>query len=618
MVTAFSTGAPQHPGFLAMEEQARLHLEDEIFNAVTNSPYPRLELAKIARWNGVSPEVMENTAQSVIQRRTGQDLEQVEFHQVVKAVQRLELEEPDQGMREWKLQGLARRLRRTPRQIMDAYNKALCTQQPVKPMHISEFRANQTDEIEWLLQGWIPKGTTVLLHADGGIGKTLFVYQLLQSIIQGKPWNGYQVQQGAALLVQVDEPELVTAERMDIRGIRDTDPLYLLADWQVEAMARLESYIAETLPAIVVVDSLTAINRSCCFSENDTEYARPVLQLANIASRYGCTVLIIHHSNAEGKSRGTRAIYNSVSEVWGMTAADNGDRILHVQKTRLGRPPGRYKFAFDDDDFSFAYIGEDNGSEDYGESAANLEEKVRLWLSEPDQRGIRFSSTEVSEFLDVTRHSARRSCYELWAKGLVKRVRPKGEKAYLYYCPSGQPSDPSDPSDPTVGSLGSLELPAPDIGFSASDPSDPSDPCFLKNSRIVNFSKKADHLDHLDHLEANPIEGSASSNCHNVIRDLAQPDHLPLFEPEKPLFDPADHLADHLTDHLPVTSLNTADEVVLVGEAVKICSTAEIKEVWTVRSAGAKWVKVFSADLGDRKFPVAWLKVLRSANSPYT
>lgn len=606
MVAEFSTGAPKHPGFLAMEEQARLHLEDEIFKAVTTSPYPRLELAKIAKWNGVSPEVMENTAQSVIQRRTGQDLEQVEFHQVVKAVQRLELEEPDQGMREWKLQGLARRLRRTPRQIMDAYNKALCQQQPVKPMHISEFRANQTDEIEWLLQGWIPKGTTLLLHADGGIGKTLFVYQILESIIQGKPWNGYQVQQGSALLVQVDEPELVTAERMDIRGIKDTDPLYLLADWQVEAMARLESYIAETLPAVVVVDSLTAINRSCCFSENDTEYARPVLQLANIASRYGCTVLIIHHSNAEGKSRGTRAIYNSVSEVWGMTATDNGDRLLHVQKTRLGRPPGRYKFAFDDDDFSFSYMGEDNGSEDYGESAANLEEKVRLWLSEPDQRGIRFSSTEVSEFLDVTRHSARRSCYELWAKGLIKRARPKGEKAYLYYCLNGQPSDPSDPCDPSGGSHGSLGLPAPGKDFGASDPSDPCDPPNFKN-KTVNFSKKTDHLDHMDHLQQQPIENEGSSNCHNVIRHPSQSDHLPLFE-----------AADHLTDHLPVTSLNTADEVVLIGEAVKICSTAEIKAVWTVRSAGAKWVKVFSADLGDRKFPADWLILLRAAISPHS
>lgn len=196
MVSEFSTGATQHPGLLAMEEEARLHLEEEIFRAVTTSPHPRLEIAKIARWNGVSPEVMEQTAQSVIKRRTGQDLEQIEFHQVVKAVRRLELEEPDQGMREWKLQALARRLRRTPRQIMDAYNKALCTQKPVKPLSIKEFREMAARETQWLIQGWIPQGSCVLLHAEGGTGKTLFTYEIVESVLCGTPWNGYQTQQG--------------------------------------------------------------------------------------------------------------------------------------------------------------------------------------------------------------------------------------------------------------------------------------------------------------------------------------------------------------------------------------------------------------------------------------
>ncbi len=433
MVADFSTGARQHPGLLAMEEEARLHLEDEIFHAVTTSPHPRLEIAKIARWNGVTPEVMEQTAQSVIQRRTGQDLEQIEFHQVVKAVQKLELEEPDQGIREWKLQALARRLRRTARQIMDAYNKALCNQKAVKPLSIKEFREMAARETEWLIHGWIPQGSCVLLHAEGGVGKTLMAYEMIESVLAGKPWNGYQTRKGDVLLVQVDEPSQVTAERMDIRGIQDDQPLYILPDWQVEAMSRLESHIEETKPALVVIDSLTAINRNCVFSENDTEYARPVLQLTKIADKYGCAVIIIHHSNAEGKARGTRAIFNSVSEVWGMSAPSFTERLLRVEKTRLGRPPGRYKFQFDEEDFSFHYMGED--IED-GEESANHEERVRLWLSEEGQKGTRFTSLEVSEYLNLDRHGSRRACYELWSKGLIKRVRPKGERFYLYYSQS--------------------------------------------------------------------------------------------------------------------------------------------------------------------------------------
>lgn len=415
---------------LDIQTEAFHHLEEEILLAL-QSPYPRLELAKVARWNQVNPELIEQVAQSLLKRRTGQDLEKLEFESVIGQLQKLELEEPDAGLREWKLQAIARRVKRTPRQLMDAYNKALCQQKPVKPMTVKEFREKQEQEVTWLVQGWIPKGSTLLLHADGGVGKTLFAYQILESVLSGSPWNGYQVHQGNCLLVQVDEPELVTAERIDIRGIRDDAPLGILSEWQVEQMANLEATIEATKPSFVIVDSLTAINRHCIFSENDTEYARPILQLAAIASKHNCTILIVHHSNADGNARGTRAIHNSVSEVWGMSVADGGDRLLRVQKTRLGRPPGRYKFAFDDDDFSFHYQGEDSGEE--AEATATHEDRVRLWLHEDDRRGIRYTTLEVAEFLAMTKHCARRACYELWAKGLIKRVRPKGERTYLYY-----------------------------------------------------------------------------------------------------------------------------------------------------------------------------------------
>lgn len=173
---------------------------------------------------------------------------------------------------------------------------------------------------------------------------------------------------------------------MDIRGIDDDAPLAIQTEWQVEQMAALETHIETTKPVFVIVDSLTAINRSCIFSENDTEYARPILQLAAIANKHHCTILIIHHSNADGNSRGTRAIHNSVSEVWGLSVGDGSNRLLRVQKTRLGRPPGRYKFSFDESDFSFRYLGEDLGEATDLDLAATQEERVRLWLSSEERR----------------------------------------------------------------------------------------------------------------------------------------------------------------------------------------------------------------------------------------
>lgn len=426
-----------------LQLETEKQLEKEILDAVTNSKFTKLNLGQIARWSGVHIEVVESIAQQVVQTHLGADLEQLEFESAIKQIQQLE-QIQDVGMREWKLQGLARRLRRTPRQLMEAYNKALCQQAPVQPLHISEFKKKHQKEIDWLVQGWIPKGVTLLLHADGGVGKTLLVYQLLECVLAGKPWNDYQVEQGDALLVQVDEPELITAERLDIRGISDDAPLYILSDWQVENIANLENRIAETRPKLLVIDSITAINRNSIFSENDTEYARPILQIRDLARRYGCTIILIHHSNAGGESRGTRAIHNSVDEVWGLSIADNQDRLLRVQKTRLGRPPGRYKFSFEED-FSFHYKGEDLPGDDSDDDTQ--EGRIRLWLSDDPQRGTAYAPVEVSESLGIGREATRRALYELWAKGLIDRKRPPASPYYLYFVKKKHESDREFKSD---------------------------------------------------------------------------------------------------------------------------------------------------------------------------
>lgn len=488
-------GLPNSSVLTDLKAATLLKLENEIIEAL-RSPHPRLELAQIARWNGVNLEVIEDIAKAVSKQLFGKDLERLEFESVVNLVQKLELEEPDAGYREWKIQALARRVRRTPKQLLEAYNKALCQQKPVKPMTVREFREKQNQEVTWLVQGWIPRGSVVLLHADGGVGKTLFVYQMLESILSGKPWNGYQVDKGSALLVQVDEPELVTAERIDIRGISDDAPLGILSEWQVEQMPNLENTIAEMKPSVVVIDSLTAINRHCIFSENDTEYARPILQIAAIASKHNCTVIVIHHSNAEGNSRGTRAIYNSVSEVWGLSLAENGDRLLRVQKTRLGRPPGRYKFRFEEDDLSFHYLGMDGDAD--SELSATQEERIRLWLRE--QQGKRFTTTEMAEYLNMSKHTIRKACYELWAKGLIRRVRPRGERTYLYYIGSIDPTSKCDRSDLVISSD-----PSQVIQSNASEgiPLDGMRSCDLqksKNSTCENFKNERS----LDHIPLNP------------------------------------------------------------------------------------------------------------------
>lgn len=418
-----------------LEERMERDLEHEILRAVTKSKFTNLNLAQISRSYGVPIDVVERVAEYVSEEYLGQDYESIEFHNFVKQIAKIEETIQDPGLRDWKIQALARKAKRSYRDLMQCYNKALVNQDAVEPMSMREFRKNSATEVEWLIPGWLPRGTCALLHGDGGTGKTLFAYGLARAIAYGEPWNGYEVQQGNVLLIQCDEPEIVLRNRMDLFQFGNDAPLAILPEWQVEAIPRLANYLENERPSFVLIDSLSAINTGTMFSENDTEYARPILQLTKLCSRFNTTVLLIHHSNAAGQARGTRAIHNSASEVWGLKVGENQqERILTVNKTRLGRAPGAYKFGFDEDDYSFTYIGD---ATDHEGASVTQEEKIRLWLYQDDNRGIPYTSREIAEFCGIGSGATRRALHELWSKGVVSRRPSQTDKrGYTYASPA--------------------------------------------------------------------------------------------------------------------------------------------------------------------------------------
>jgi len=550
----------------------RRHLDDSIEEYILEAAQSRqseINLAMVARNYGASLDTVKAIAADLLKRTHGVDAEREEFNEACRQVKRIEETCADQGLREWKLQSLAKRYKRSQRQLMQAFEKALVNQVAIAPVSIKEFRESTSADTEFLVPGWLPLGSTVLLHADGGTGKTLFAYQLMAAIVTGQKWNGYPVEHGPVLLVQCDEPSVVTAERIDIRGIPDHAPLHIITDWQAEALPALAKYLEEHSPKLVIVDSLTTINKNCMFSENDTEYARPLLHLRDLADRHNCTFLIIHHSNASGTARGTRAIHNSVSEVWYMKQGDKpSERLLQVQKVRLGRPPGTYLFHFDESDMSFTYWGEE---ESESGSFAATDEKIRLWLSEDSQRGTPYSVEEIGHYLNLNKNTARKRLYELWSLGTINRKRSKTGRGYVYFVTGvNNSSDPSDPSDPPQIRTDHLadHLAKPDT---ASDTA-PSDPLLPKNDE--NSAPKTQKPGSVDHFSLKPASvGSLSSDPSSDL-SYKRSDHL-------------DQL-DHFTGDLFANCEAKINGVWYQAELVKEFSTGGVP--WfEVRVSGKKY-----------------------------
>jgi archaellum biogenesis ATPase FlaH len=558
-----------------LQAQAEAELQKDILAAALKNQAPEAALARVAKYHGLPLNVVQDVASSLLQAR-GIDMEAEEFSQAIAEVKRIEETIEDQGLREWKLQSLARKWKRSPSQLRACYEKALINQAALQPLSVSEFKERHDTDLEWLIPGWIPRSTTLLLHADGGVGKTLFAYQVMECVLKGIPWNGYHVNTGKCLLVQCDEPGIVTAERIEIRGIDNDAPLRILSNWQAENLPRLAQYIEQERPDLIIIDSLTTINKACTFSENDTEYARPLLHLRDLANDYGATVIIIHHSNAGGSARGTRAIHNSVSEVWSFRRGDTlNDRTLRVEKTRLGRPPGDYRFQFNDTDFTFYYLGE--GSED-GDNDAPTEERVRLYLSE--HPGTPYASEELAEVLSIAKNTARKVARELWAKGLCKRQRPASQRFYSYYVESSTWAAQSDPSDPGENTPDHLRITCsnPDTARDR-PPSDPSDPTDRENFTI----EKPQNPGSLGSLPDVDVQASGSARVTAVATS-------------DPPCDPACDPGDLGSDHLPVIENAPGTPA---PEVWKHCSRfdAAVKVVKVHRH----YATVYLPGMGDRR-----------------
>ncbi|NDJ16799.1 AAA family ATPase [Myxacorys almedinensis] len=441
MLSTFSKHTSKSDALADLEATARVRFEDRVLEStalnLTSPELARKELAQLGRSYDIPLEVMEQVAEVLMKDRLGVDLEEREFTRMVESIRDIEAI-VDAGLREFKLAKLAKRLKIPQSSMMNAYHKALINQAPFVAYDMDQLDDLCVQVKEWIVNGWIPKGIVLLLHALGGTGKSLLIYELIECIVKGQPWNGYPVAQGRVLILQSDEPVIVTRERLKIRDLEKSHPVQLVPGWQVENMPRLEAYLKQYQDAgdpvrFCMIDSVTAINRNTLISENDTEYARFMLQLNDLGDRYGCTFAVVHHSNSEGQSRGTKALYNSASEVWGMGVTDeqSGERVIRVQKTRMGRPPGRYKFQFDEETFTFAYVGQE-GEET--EETAHTEKRIELWLNEDANLGVGFEAEEIAHHLQLNRNTVRKVLKEMWAKGLALRY-PKGHnRTMLYHC----------------------------------------------------------------------------------------------------------------------------------------------------------------------------------------
>lgn len=353
------------------------------------------------------------------------------FDRLIERVREIKMGPYSPGLRDDLLLQLAKDTKRSVEHLEKIYFKSLLSDGDGPFMSLAELRAKVGDRSEsWVINGLFPAGRTTLFHAPAGTGKTKLLLSLALKSINGESWDDFQIcSPKKVLLIVTDESEGDLLANLSVMGYPENSPnLRIKTTWSVEYIPSLIAQAREWQPDLILIDSLTSVSKFSMISENNTEYARPLLELADLAEDIGSHIITIHHStkgpSGERDARGSSALAAAVSQVMMLERAvpanqDPSDtsRVLRITKSR-SRRPASYMLRFDGDSHDWDFVGELGASEPMGEELSTRDAIFALLRA---NLGIRFSYSDLAQRLGTNINTARKVAGKLHSDGLVNR-----------------------------------------------------------------------------------------------------------------------------------------------------------------------------------------------------
>lgn len=192
---------------------------------------------------------------------------------------------------------------------------------PPPPPRIRLTRADQIEirPPQWLLRGMLERDTLALIFGDPGCGKSFLAIDWACRIATGTPWRGHGVKGGPVVYV-AGEGQQGFGRRIRAwsrhHGVNlDGMPLYQAPAVAIPQVADLLSLVTAIdtgvatvgKPVMIVLDTLAR-----CYGGGDESSTQDMSKFVSacdlIRQRYGCTILVIHHSGHADKTRARGAI----------------------------------------------------------------------------------------------------------------------------------------------------------------------------------------------------------------------------------------------------------------------------------------------------------------------
>jgi predicted transcriptional regulator len=380
------------------------------------------------------------------------------YHRILEELIRIERIE-DPGFQEYEKHQLAKRegINKKELQTIERYQKL---NQELLSISVRELCAEADQDQDWLLENLLEQGVSLLLVSQSKTGKTPLVYDLAYSVATGNPWLGvFNVPQpGGVLIIQSDESVRASKRNFRKRGINKLDTVEFTQDFTMEDLPRLKKKIESLKTSVnlrlVVIDSLTTINRANVYSENDTEYARDLYELTMLAAAMGITIIITHHRNKGAMKSGLDIVSGShqipaaVDDIWvlhRLSEKEDPTKLKRVLERVAGHDGDLFQYVvqFDLDDRSWSleheYDSEGNEGDRFKEFKKQPEKvstNIRFQVVELINQSAQFwSFQDVAEAMGISENTIRKALKELHVSGHIDRHKQEhNHRKRFVYC----------------------------------------------------------------------------------------------------------------------------------------------------------------------------------------
>lgn len=184
----------------------------------------------------------------------------------------------------------------------------------------------EKEYVEWLVPGYIPKGTITIIGGDGGLGKTSLWCNIASAISNGKPCvlqenNDVLCPYGEVVYFSgEDDTARVLRPRLEQNGANlDNIKTIPMDDDAFTSLsiggALIEGIIEARRPMLVIFDPIQQFIKNADMSKRN-DMRQIMTSLSKLGNKYGTTFILVMHTNKRDKIGSFRDKLSDSADLW--------------------------------------------------------------------------------------------------------------------------------------------------------------------------------------------------------------------------------------------------------------------------------------------------------------